>query len=197
MDKANGTSEEVVANTVNQQEESQEEVHSDLEAVQEEMETQRTGDEIAMWKKKLEEKEEENKDYYDRMLRLQAEFTNYKKRVEKEKSDIYLYANEKLALELLSSIDNLERALDSQGEGDKGNALYEGIELVLRQMKDTLKNHGIEEIDALHKPFDMNLHHAVMKEEAEAEPDEVIEVFQKGYTIHGKVLRPAMVKVAQ
>ncbi|AKL95805.1 co-chaperone protein GrpE [Clostridium aceticum] len=190
-------SEEVVENTENQQEEIYEEIHSDLEAVQDEMETQRTGDEIAMWKKKLEEKEEESKDHYDRMLRLQAEFTNYKKRVEKEKSDIYLYANEKLALELLSSIDNLERALDSQTEDSKGNPVYEGIELVLKQMKDTLKNHGIEEIEALHKPFDMNLHHAVMREEAEAESDEVIEVFQKGYTIHGKVLRPAMVKVAQ
>ncbi|SDK37512.1 nucleotide exchange factor GrpE [Natronincola ferrireducens] len=182
---------------INDKEENREEIHSNKEALQEEMENQRTEEGVETLKKRLEEKEAEGKEYYDRMVRLQADFNNYKKRVEKEKSDIYLYANEKLAADLLNIIDNLERALASQGEENKGNGLYEGIELVQKQMIDTLKKHGIEEIDALNKPFDMNLHHAVMKEEAEAETDQVIEVFQKGYTIHGRILRPAMVKVAQ
>ncbi|SNT15068.1 molecular chaperone GrpE [Anaerovirgula multivorans] len=177
-------------------EEENQEVHSDLEAVQEEIQNQKSDEDIDSLKNKLEEKEAEALDYYNRMVRLQADFANYKKRVEKEKSDIYLYANEKLAVELLNIIDNLERALASQIE-DRNNGLYEGIQMVLKQLIDTMKKHGIEEIDALNKPFDMNLHHAVMKEEAEAETDEVIEVLQKGYTIHGKVLRPAMVKLAQ
>lgn len=183
----------------------EQEIHSNLEAMQEEIENQKTEEmenqkadnkDINDLKKKLEEKEAECLDYYNRMLRLQADFVNYKKRVEKEKSDIYLYANEKLAVELLDILDNLERALASQKE-DSENPLYIGIQMVQKQLVETLKKHGIEEIEALHKPFDANFHHAVMREEADAEANEVIEVFQKGYTIHGKVLRPAMVKVAQ
>lgn len=176
-------------------EESQE-VHSDLGAVQEEMQDETNDVDIDSLKKKLKDKEAEALDYYNRMARLQADFANYKKRVEKEKSDIYLYASEKLASELLIIVDNLERALISQTDHHK-DGLFEGIQMVLKQLIDTMKKHGIEEIDALNKPFDVNLHHAVMKEEADAEADEVIEVLQKGYTIHGKVLRPAMVKVAQ
>ena len=172
------------------------EVHSDLGAVQEEMQDQITDEDVSTLKAKFKEKEMESLDYYNRLIRLQADFANYKKRTEKEKSDIYLYANEKLALDLLDILDNLERALVSQTE-DQENPFYTGIQMVLKQLIDTLKKHGIEEIDALNKPFDMNLHHAVMREEADAETNNVIEIFQKGFTIHGKVLRPAMVKVAQ
>lgn len=171
------------------------EVHSNLQAVKEQMEDDNNID-IGYLKNALEEKEEESREYYDRLLRLQADFTNFKKRVEKEKSDIYLYANEKLALDLLDIMDNLERAIVSQGE-DKENPLYTGIQLIFKQLLDVLNKHGIKEIEALNKPFDMNLHHAVMREEADAESGEVIEVFQKGYTIQEKVLRPAMVKVAE
>ena len=140
----------------------------------------------------------ENNEYYDRLLRLQAEFANYKKRVEREKADIYSYANEKLATDLLDILDNLERALDSQDDSNKDNALYEGIELVLKQLKETLKKHGVEEIEAMGQTFDMNLHHAVMSEAVDGvESNQITEVFQKGYTLNGRVLRPSMVKVAQ
>lgn len=184
--------EDVVKEDVNQ------EVHSDLNAVQNEMEEEIINNDIEVLNKKLEDKTTESNEYYDRLIRLQADFTNYKKRVEKEKSDIYLYANEKLAGDLLDIIDNLERALDSQTVDNEKNGLYEGIELVLKQLKDILKKHGVEEIDAMNKPFDMNLHHAVMREEVDdAETNEIIEVFQKGYILNGRVLRPSMVKVAQ
>ncbi|SET41737.1 molecular chaperone GrpE [Natronincola peptidivorans] len=189
--------EEVTKNKEDLKEEKLEEVHSNEEAVQEEMENQKTEEDIDTLKKKIIEKEAEALDYHNRLARTQADFANYKKRIEKEKSDIYLYANEKFAVELLSIIDNLERALAVPIEGNEEKAIYEGVELIYKQLQDILKKNGIEEIDALNKPFDMNLHHAVMKEEAEAESNEVIEVFQKGYTIYGKVLRPAMVKVAQ
>lgn len=174
------------------------EIHSNLEAMENEHEEEIFDNDIEGLKERLQEKTEESEEYYDRMLRIQADFTNYKKRIEKEKADIYLYANEKLAGDLLDIIDNLERALDSQGSDNRSDGLYEGIELVLKQLKDTLKKHGVEEIQAMNKAFDMNLHHAVMKEAVDnVKSDEIIEVFQKGYTLNGRVLRPSMVKVAQ
>lgn len=173
---------------------------SNLEAVQEETEEAAEAteevDEIAKLKKQIEEKEAALQDYINQMQRLQADFANYKKRIEKEKSEIYLYANEKLAEELLGTMDNLERALEAASE-EQGTGLFQGIELVLKQLKELLKRNGVEEIEALNQPFDMNLHHAVAQEEAEAEANTIIEVFQKGYKIHQKVLRPAMVKVAK
>ncbi len=172
-------------------------VNSELEAVQEELEDQRAKDDTEVFKSKLAEKDKEIQEYINQLQRLQADFLNFKKRTEKEKSEIYLLANEKLGAELLSIIDNLERALAAQEENTEGNSLYQGIELVYRQLVDTLNKHGIEEIDALNKPFDANFHHAVMQEENGAEENLVIEVYQKGYTINGKVLRPTMVKVSK
>lgn len=178
------------------------EVDSNLDAIQEELieaaeDAAEDNDGVETLKKKLMDKEEEVKDYFNRLQRLQADFVNYKKRVEKEKSDIYQYANEKLAEDLLSIIDNLERAVSAASQEDKGNNLFQGIQLVLKQMNDTLARHGIEEIEALNQPFDMNFHHAVAQEEADTEAEIVTEVFQKGYKINNKVLRPAMVKVAK
>ncbi|KAB3530758.1 nucleotide exchange factor GrpE [Alkaliphilus serpentinus] len=180
----------------------EDEVHSNLNAEQEIIreeaeEEEGANDGVELLKKQLVEKEDEAKDCLNRLTRLQADFINYKKRVEKEKSEIYQYANEKLAEDLLSIIDNLERAVTAASEEDKSNKLFQGIQLVMKQLTDTLGRHGIEEIDALNKPFDMNLHHAVVQEEADAEADIVTEVFQKGYKINNKVLRPAMVKVAK
>ncbi|MCC5910328.1 MAG: nucleotide exchange factor GrpE [Clostridiaceae bacterium] len=190
-DKTNGVTEGT------QEVEEQEEIHNNKDAVQDEMQDQNHNDDVASLKSQLQQKEEESKDYFDRLTRLQADFSNYKKRVEKEKSDIHKYANEKLALDLLDIVDNLERALGSEKVEGENNGLYQGVELVFKQLKNALQKHSIEEIDALNKPFDLNLHHAVMREASDAASDEVVEVLQKGYTIHGKVIRPAMVKVAE
>lgn len=154
-------------------------------------------DELSMFKKRLKEKEAEIAESTAKFQRLQADFTNYKKRVEKEKSEIFLYASEKLACELLESIDDLERAVEQKQESTDNDILGKGIELVLKKMKETFTRHNIKEIDAMEKPFDLNLHHAVMQEESEVEPNMVIAVFQKGYTINGKVIRPSMVKVSK
>ena len=172
-------------------------INSELGAVQEEMLDQSAKDDTEVFKSKLAEKDKEIQEYINQLQRLQADFINFKKRTEKEKSEIYLYANEKLASELLSIIDNLERALTTQEEQAEGNSLYQGIELVLKQLVDTLSKHGIEEIEALNKPFDANFHHAVMQEENGSGEPIVTEVYQKGYSIHGKVLRPSMVKVSK
>ena len=133
----------------------------------------------------------------DRLLRLQAEFVNYKRRVEREKSELYVYGCETMAKDLLPVVDNVERALDSIREKDE--AVYQGIDMIWRQMVQVLKKHQIEEIVAEGQPFDMNVHHAVQTEPCEDEnrKNTVAEVLQKGYRMKERVLRPAMVKVYQ
>ena len=129
-----------------------------------------------------------------RYVRLMADFQNYKKRGEKEKKDLYSYANEKLVTELLDVLDNFERALDQEGQGD---SFKEGMEMIFKQLSDVLKKSGLAEIPALGEEFDPNFHNAVMNEETdEYESGTVSGVMQKGYTLNGKVIRPSMVKVA-
>ena len=144
---------------------------------------------------KAEEVKEEGKEDTEelRYLRLMADFQNYKKRVEKEKRDLYSYANEKLMNELLAVVDNFERALDH--DADEG--FKEGIEMIFKQLQDVLEKSGLAEIPALGEEFDPNVHSAVMTEETEEyESGKVSGVMQKGYTLNGKVIRPSMVKVA-
>lgn len=141
--------------------------------------------------------EEELDKSNDRLLRLQAEFLNYKRRVEKEKTDLYTFGCEDLAKDLLPVIDNLERALNTLKEQD--DSVYQGIDMVKSQLLQTLNKHDITEIEALGQPFDMHLHHAVMTEPCESKEQEntVAEVMQKGYRLKNRVLRPSMVKVFQ
>lgn len=144
------------------------------------------------------ESNQENKEYEkikDSYLRLQADFANYKRRQEKEKQDIYKFASEKLITKLLSVLDNFERALVGVEKEDK---FVEGIKLVQKELEDILKSEGIEEIESDGKLFDANLHHAVFMEESdEVESEHIIETFQKGYKLKGKVIRPSMVKVSK
>ena len=125
--------------------------------------------------------------------RLMADFQNYKRRTEKEKNDIYAYANEKLILGLLEVIDNFERAVLSETADEK---YAEGMEMIFKQLKGVLEKSGLEEIKALGEGFDPNFHNAVMTEDNDQfESGSVTEVLQKGYTLNGKVIRPSMVKV--
>lgn len=142
-----------------------------------------------------EEVKEEGKEESDdlRYLRLMADFQNYKRRVEKEKKDLYAYANENIMSDLLTVMDNFERAL----EHDADDNFKEGIELIFKQLQDALEKSGLAEIPALGEDFDPNVHNAVMAEETEDyESGKVSGVMQKGYTLNGKVIRPSMVKVA-
>lgn len=178
----------------------EETANNNLEATIEDIEETIQKEDTNGIENQLTEKTAQYEDMLDKFQRLQADFANYKRRVEKEKSDIFIYANEKLGLDLLEVIDNLERAMGSQdeeGSTEEVSCIIDGISLVYKQLIDTLAKHGIKEIDALGKPFDANFHHAVMQEESESEPDCVIEVFQKGYTINQRVLRPSMVKVSK
>ena len=138
-----------------------------------------------------EEGKEEDNDL--RYLRLMADFQNYKRRVEKEKKDLYAYANENIMSDLLTVMDNFERAL----EHDADENFKEGIEMIFKQLQDALEKSGLAEIPALGEDFDPNVHNAVMAEETEDyESGKVSGVMQKGYTLNGKVIRPSMVKVA-
>ncbi|HHW56231.1 MAG TPA: nucleotide exchange factor GrpE [Clostridia bacterium] len=151
--------------------------------------------EIEELKQKLQQKEAEAKEYLDIAQRLKAEFENYRKRTEKEKAELIDYGQEIVMLELLPVIDNFERALSSEGDY---NSLKEGIELIYRQFKKILDKFGVKEIEAEGQIFDPYKHHAVMQEEVEGkQPNEIIEVFQKGYYLKDKVIRPSLVKVAK
>ncbi|HKL11583.1 MAG TPA: nucleotide exchange factor GrpE [Clostridia bacterium] len=143
--------------------------------------------------------ENEFNEMNERFLRVSSDFRNYKKRVEKEKKDIYSYANEKLICDLLPVIDNFERAvLSAESENGSSEKMLKGIEMVYKQLNDVLNSNGLKIIEAVGKPFDPNYHHAVMMEESdELEAETVIEVFQTGYSLNDKVIRPSMVKVAK
>lgn len=127
-------------------------------------------------------------------MRLMADFQNFKRRTEKEKSDIYAFANEKIISELLNVIDNFERALATETI-DEG--FYKGMEMILKQLLGVLEKAGASEIKALGEDFDPNFHNAVMTEDStEYESGKVTDVLQKGYILNNRVIRPSMVKVA-
>ena len=142
-----------------------------------------------------EEKPQEDEDLQTKFLRLSADFQNYRRRTEKEKSDIYAFANEKIVLQLLDVLDNFDRAMQTAPEDDK---FAEGMGLILKQFTDLLDRNNVAEIEALGKSFDPNYHNAVMTEAAEdTESGIITKVLQKGYTLNGKVIRPSMVAVSQ
>lgn len=140
----------------------------------------------------------ENATLKETHMRLQAEFQNYKRRTEKEKSEIYKYANEKIVVELLAVMDNLDRALDSiSHNADDHQNVLNGVEMIKKSFEDLLEKEGVQVIEAVDQPFDPNMHHAVMTEEKDGcDSDIVIEEFQKGYKLGEKVVRPSMVKVS-
>jgi len=134
------------------------------------------------------------------LLRVQAEMQNLRRRSEQDIEKAHKYGQEKFSIELLSVMDNLERALDaaSQQEDEAVKAIYEGVDLTLKSFTDCFSKFDIESVDPLGEPFDPQLHQAMSMQEApDAEPNTVISVMQKGYTLHGRVIRPAMVMVAK
>ena len=138
----------------------------------------------------LEQQVAELTDQYQRML---AEYANYKRRTEQEKMQIGTFTKAEILTGLLTSVDNMEKAIAAPA-GDEYKA---GVDLVLRQFMDALHKLGLEEIGVEGEPFDPNVHNAVMREDAEGVEEEIVSaVFQKGYKLGDRVLRPAMVKVA-
>lgn len=134
----------------------------------------------------------------DQLLRLRADFSNYKRRTEESKSKMIDYALESVIKDILPIIDDFERALNSAETEIKEKSFYEGVELIYGQLKKVLTDNSVEEIDALGEEFDPNVHHAVFMEETEEYDENVVmEVMQKGYKLKDRVVRPAMVKVSK
>jgi molecular chaperone GrpE len=136
---------------------------------------------------------------YDRFLRVSAEFDNYRKRSARETQDFRKYANESLLKELLPVVDTLELAIKSAREESKGQeSIVNGIDLTLKEILRVLNKFGVQPIDALNQPFDPVFHQAVVGQESDTHPkNTVIQELQKGYTLHDRLLRPAMVVVAK
>lgn len=146
----------------------------------------------------LEAKDEELQQCKDRMLRLAAELDNFKKRVEREKEEHMKYALEAFAKELLPFLDNLERAVASARENKDLDALLEGLELSLSGYLKTLERFGLQVFAAEGQRFDPNLHEALSVEEShEVEENTVIKELLKGYKLHERVIRPALVVVSK
>jgi len=135
----------------------------------------------------------------DRLIRLQAEFENYKKRMAREKAEFLKFATEGLLLDFLPVLDNLERAIASaRAETANHEAVVEGIDMIARLYRATLEKAGVKPMEAVGQPFDPSLHQAVAQVESPGGQDNVVvEEIQKGYLLEGRVLRAAMVKVSR
>ncbi len=178
-------------------EENKEILDADFEKV-EESDTDQPTEEAYEKKEEVLEEVDEKEEYKNQLIRLQADFSNYKKRVEKEKEDYIDLGVKKLALEILPVIDNLERALDSISQYAKDEEIFKGISLIDDQFLEVLSKNKITEIEAQGQKFDPSQHHAVAVVDSEdGQEDIVIDVLQKGYQIKDQVLRPAMVRVSK
>jgi molecular chaperone GrpE len=147
---------------------------------------------------KLEAKEKELKESYDRLLRVTAEFENYKKRMAREMEDFRKYANQSLLKEMLSVVDHIELAIQAAGCPSAEEAsLVEGLNLTLKEFLRILEKFRVKPIEAVGQPFNPQMHEAIMQEVCDRMPENtVVREMQKGYTIHDRLLRPSLVVVA-
>lgn len=142
--------------------------------------------------------QKENEELFSRLQRLQADFDNYRKRMQAERRELLRYALFDFAGELLPLVDNLERALESARQKSQEEDLVKGLDMILRQFYQVLQQEGITPIEAVGQEFDPMLHEAVMQvEDEENPPNAVVEELQKGYKYKDRVLRPSRVKVAR
>lgn len=177
--------------------------HSDQPAAQqettpaEEQTQQAPVDRVQELESALAAKEAEAAENWDKFVRERADLENYRKRVQKEKDELLKYGTERLVLEILPVIDNFERAL-LHSETESASALIEGIKMTHSLLVSSLKKFGVTPVEAAKgTPFDPTYHQAMCQvETAECEPNTIVEEFQKGYLIHERLLRPAMVSVA-
>ena len=145
------------------------------------------------------EEVKKGKEAQDKMLRNQADLENTRKRLDREKQEFVKFANEGLILDLLNVLDDLERTVDLAQTGKEDlSAFVKGVEMILAHLYEMLKNHGVKPIEAEGRIFDPSFHEALMQVENKELPEHtIIEVLQKGYLIHGRVLRTAKVKVSK
>ena len=156
------------------------------------------GNELDTVQLELQGKIEEVNALNDKYLRLAAEFDNYKRRAQRDQSDGIRFANEKFFKDLLPIMDNLDRAIKCGSDQTGNGGLLEGVELTYKQFLETLTKFGVRQISSVGELFDPAMHQAVAQVESETvESNTVVEEFQKGYFLHERILRPAMVTVAK
>jgi len=147
---------------------------------------------------KLDAREKDYKEAYDRLLRVTAEFENYKKRLSREMEDFRKYANQSLLKEMLSVVDHIELAIQAAGvPSPAGTSMVEGLNLTLKEFLRILDKFKVKPIEAVGQPFNPQMHEAIMQEATDRLPENtVVREMQKGYTISDRLLRPALVVVA-
>jgi len=166
-----------------------------IEEVQEEMESEAAtytveGEELDQLRKQADEN-------YQRYLRTQADFDNFRRRARQEKEDLAKYASQKLVESLVPIVDNFDRAIQVSKDTQDFDGLVKGIDMVYRQFEGVLQSEGVKQIDSVGQPFNPEFHQAVMQVESdEYEEGIVVEELQKGYMLNDRVIRPAMVKVS-
>ncbi|GAE91136.1 heat shock protein GrpE [Gracilibacillus boraciitolerans JCM 21714] len=179
----------------NEQEEITEEIVNDAE---QELVTEEEKEEQQSDNKEVQQLKDENDELQNRLLRVQAEYDNFRKRTKKEKEADLKYKSQSIVTELLPVLDNFERALQVEIEDKAAKGVVEGLEIVYRQLKTVLESEGVEAIETDGQIFDPTLHQAVIQVEEEGyESNQIVETMQKGYQLKGRVIRPAMVKVNQ
>ncbi len=167
-------------------------IKEENEEISEEAADNKTAEEINVVEAKNEEIEQLN----NKLVRLQADFLNYKSRTEKEKISSYSNAVSDFVLDLLPVVDNLERALCA--DDSNASSFKDGVQMVYDQFMGILNKKGLKEIEALHQPFDHNVHYGVGFEENDKYDDgTIIDVLQKGYTVNDKCIRPTMVRICK
>ena len=169
--------------------------NEEVENVEEVEETEKTVEipetELEQLKEKLNEEEE-------KYLRLYAEFENYKRRIQKENQTMKEYKAQDVLNDILPTIDNIERALQIEGEDEQFKSLQKGVDMVYESLLSALKNNGLEKIEAEGQQFDPNVHQAVVQDDnPDFESGEITQELQTGYKLKDRVLRPSMVKVNQ
>jgi molecular chaperone GrpE len=145
---------------------------------------------------KLEEKTRESSEYFDKWLRLRADMENFKKRMEKEKSEHLKFGNESLLKAILPILDNLERAIDHGKNARENSPLMVGVEMIRKELASLLEKFGVKPVPAAGEAFDPEKHEAISQEESGLDANRVVSVVQSGYFYHDRLLRPAKVIVS-
>ncbi len=155
--------------------------------------------ELEILRQSFEEKKRLADSYYDQLLRLKAEFDNYRKRIEKEKEGLVALGKQELVVKLLDIVDSLDLALHSTKDAkNEARSIKEGVKLIHKQFKEMLEKEGLKRLKVEGEKFDPNLHHAVEYQESDKHKDnEIVKEIRPGYLLHDRVIRPAVVIVAR
>ncbi|WP_078545542.1 nucleotide exchange factor GrpE [Litchfieldia alkalitelluris] len=172
--------------------------NEDVQVDMEQQEATMEKDDLTIANEKIADLEAKLADSENRLFRLQADFENYKRRIRLDQEAASKYRAQSLVTDLLPALDNFERAMKVEAKDEGTKSLLQGMDMVYRSLVDALSKEGVETIESVGSQFDPHLHQAVMQvEEADAEPNVVLEEFQKGYKLKDRVIRPTMVKVNQ